>query len=191
MHRAVTPPLPPPLPAPNLPPPPPLPGALWGVGTCITFHPPPRPAGFAWTGSLGPITRMLNTLVVLLPFFTIANAFPLNAHALANNLMTSIHPKTWRALLGISEAQEGEEQPLTGGEAWPPMRVKVVARLMCTVPPFLLVCACLFTSPALVQSTEAMIASAVEVMMAEPGLENKGQFSNACLKASPLWLALG
>jgi len=94
--------------------------------------------GFAWTGSLGPITRMLNTLVVLLPFFTIANAFPLNAHALANNLMTSIHPKTWRALLGISEAQEGEEQPLTGGEAWPPMRVKVVARLMCTVPPFLL-----------------------------------------------------
>ena len=77
--------------------------------------------GFPWSGALGPLTRAVDAAVVLLPLFTIASAFPLNAHALANNLIASVHPNTWRGLLGIRDAEE----PLLP-KRLPPVRVKLV-----------------------------------------------------------------
>eukprot|EP00669_Euglena_mutabilis_P004375 TRINITY_DN1570_c0_g1_i2.p2 TRINITY_DN1570_c0_g1~~TRINITY_DN1570_c0_g1_i2.p2 ORF type:complete len:357 (+),score=135.92 TRINITY_DN1570_c0_g1_i2:500-1570(+) len=88
----------------------------------------------AWTGSLGPFTRLVDAAVVLLPFVTIANAFPINAHALANNVVTFLRPETWRTLLLLP----AESEPLLPATAGPPARVKTASRLMCALPPFVL-----------------------------------------------------
>eukprot|EP00993_Chasmostoma_nieuportense_P007585 NODE_858_length_1808_cov_50.301011_g803_i0.p1 GENE.NODE_858_length_1808_cov_50.301011_g803_i0~~NODE_858_length_1808_cov_50.301011_g803_i0.p1 ORF type:complete len:563 (+),score=125.34 NODE_858_length_1808_cov_50.301011_g803_i0:71-1690(+) len=86
---------------------------------------------FSRTGDRPLWLQILCTMVVAAPIFTISCAYPLYVHALATNILNALPVSVWRLVCAP------EENGQLVGQAWPPLRVKLAARLLAILPPYL------------------------------------------------------